>query len=76
MARKLVEYAEVAKAAQALKDAGKKPTIVGVRELLDSKGSYTTISTYLKRWAEENTLDQSLPRLNCPRPSSMTATSS
>ena len=67
MARKLVEYADVARAAQALKDAGKKPTIVGVRELLDSKGSYTTISTYLKRWAEENTLEQSPPEVELPQ---------
>lgn len=67
MARKLVEYAEVAKAAQALKDSGKKPTIVSVRELLDSKGSYTTISTYLKRWAEENTLEQSPPEVELPQ---------
>ena len=37
MARKLVEYADVAKAAQALKDAGKKPTIVGVRVLISAQ---------------------------------------
>ncbi|MBW3762732.1 chromosome segregation ATPase [Aeromonas veronii] len=67
MARKLVEYADVAKAAQALKDAGKKPTITSIRELLDSKGSYTTISTYLKRWAEENALEQSPPEIELPQ---------
>ncbi|MCW7549998.1 DNA-binding protein [Photorhabdus sp. APURE] len=53
MARKLIEYTDVAKAAQKLVDAGKRPTIIAIRALLD-KGSYTTISTYLKQWAEEN----------------------
>jgi chromosome segregation ATPase len=56
MARKLVEYDDVAAAAQRLKDAGKRPTLIAVRDLI-GKGSYTTISTFLKQWSEEHSLD-------------------
>ncbi|WP_410966567.1 DNA-binding protein, partial [Salmonella sp. SAL4451] len=44
MARKLVEFNDVAAAAQKLKDAGKRPTVIAIRDLL-GKGSFTTIST-------------------------------
>lgn len=57
MARKLVEFNDVAAAAQKLKDAGKRPTVIAIRDLL-GKGSFTTISTYLKQWSEEHSLDE------------------
>ncbi|MDB6374559.1 DNA-binding protein [Photorhabdus bodei] len=53
MTRKLIEYIDVAKAAQELVDAGKRPAVIAIRALLE-KGSYTTISKYLKQWAKEN----------------------
>jgi hypothetical protein len=34
MARKLVEFNDVAAAAQKLKDAGKRPTVIAIRDLL------------------------------------------
>ncbi|WP_042935611.1 DNA-binding protein [Escherichia coli] len=56
MARKLVEFDDVAAAAQKLKDAGKRPTVIAIRDII-GKGSFTTISTYLKQWSEEHSLD-------------------
>ncbi|ECC3128981.1 KfrA protein, partial [Salmonella enterica subsp. enterica] len=53
MARKLVEFDDVAAAAQKLKDAGKRPTVIAIRDII-GKGSFTTISTYLKQWSEEH----------------------
>lgn len=46
MARKLVEYDDVAAAAQRLKDAGKRPTLIAVRDLI-GKGSGTVANS---RW--------------------------
>ncbi|WP_422109106.1 DNA-binding protein [Xenorhabdus bovienii] len=40
MARKLVEYKDVAEAAQKLIDAGKRPTVIAIRDLI-GKGSFT-----------------------------------
>ncbi|EOX1521347.1 DNA-binding protein, partial [Vibrio cholerae] len=57
MARKLVEFDDVAAAAQKLKDAGKRPTVIAIRDII-GKGSFTTISTYLKHWSEEHSLDE------------------
>ena len=66
MARKLVEYADVAKAAQALKDAGKKPTIVGVRELLDSKAATPPYPPTSNAGQRKTPWSNPLPRLSCP----------
>ncbi|MYL95864.1 chromosome segregation ATPase, partial [Citrobacter werkmanii] len=34
MARKLVEFDDVAAAAQKLKDAGKRPTVIDIRDII------------------------------------------
>lgn len=34
MARKLVEFDDVAAAAQKLKDAGKRPTVIAIRDII------------------------------------------
>ncbi|QIU23063.1 hypothetical protein HEC89_24320 (plasmid) [Salmonella enterica subsp. enterica serovar Typhimurium] len=65
MARKLVEFDDVAAAAQKLKDAGKRPTVIAIRDII-GKGSFTTISTYLKQWSEEHSLDEELVEVVLP----------
>ncbi|MDU7588476.1 MAG: DNA-binding protein [Acidovorax sp.] len=53
MARKLISREDVFNAANDLQASGKRPTILGVYKLL-GRGSYTTITNYLKQWEKEN----------------------
>lgn len=52
MAKKLVDYAHVAGAAQLMLSEGKRPTAIGIRNILNM-GSFTTISSELKKWEED-----------------------
>ena len=47
---------QVFTAADALKQVGIEPTIVGIREKLGNTGSLTTISKYLKAWKDHQEL--------------------
>jgi len=53
MARTGINYIDVSKAAQALLDEGKNPTVERVRVYLGT-GSNSTISPLLSRWKQEN----------------------
>ena len=53
MARAGVTYHDIAKAAEAIKAQGQKPTVDRVREHLGT-GSKSTIAPLLKRWRTDN----------------------
>jgi chromosome segregation ATPase len=63
-----VSKEEVAAAAQAVRDTGKKPTLQRVREHL-GRGSYTTIGEYLKAWKATDTTSE--PAMTEPVPTSL-----
>ncbi len=53
MARSGITYFHVAQAAAGLVDAGKNPTVDGIRAALGGTGSKSTIAPLLKRWKTE-----------------------
>lgn len=53
MARKLVEYEDVAEAARHLMESGQCPSVIAIRNIL-GKGSFTTISSYLREWMDKD----------------------
>ena len=52
MARKGIEYDDIAQAVEQLMQQGQKPTILKIREQLGGVGSPNTISKYFKEWKE------------------------
>ncbi|MCO6440348.1 MAG: DNA-binding protein [Nitrococcus mobilis] len=53
MARSGITYFQVVQAAASLVDAGKNPTVDGIRAALGGTGSKSTIAPLLKRWKAE-----------------------
>lgn len=56
MSRLGVSFEEVAVAAIALVEAGELPTIEKIRDQLGKRGSFSTISKYLKEWRDGQTI--------------------
>lgn len=54
MARKGIQFDQVANAAAAIQARGAEPTISAVRVELNNEGSYSTISQHLARWRSES----------------------
>ena len=65
MARKLISRDDVFNAANDMQGAGKRPTILGIYKLL-GRGSYTTISNYLKQWEQESPAIEIVEDLELP----------
>jgi colicin import membrane protein len=61
MSRLGINLTDVAMAAEALVEAGESPTIENIRAQLGKRGSYSTISKYLKAWREGEPVTQSTP---------------
>lgn len=53
MARKGVTYDQVANVASEIKARGQEPTLSAIRVELGDSGSFTTISTHLAKWRQE-----------------------
>lgn len=53
MARKGVTYDQVANVAREIKARGQEPTLSAIRVELGDSGSFTTISTHLAKWRQE-----------------------
>jgi chromosome segregation ATPase len=65
MARRGITYEQVVKAVKAISARGEEPTIGKIRAQCDDAGSFTTISSHLKRWRAEETEsanDRDLPQ--------------
>lgn len=53
MARKGITYDQVANVAREIKARGQEPTLSAIRVELGNEGSFTTISTHLAKWRQE-----------------------
>jgi chromosome segregation ATPase len=62
MAKQKIEKADVAKAIEALRAAGKNPTIQAIRAALGDQGSLTTIQQFKKELADEKLNAQDSPQ--------------
>lgn len=61
MSRLGISLTDVAMAAEALVEAGEPPTIENIRDQLGKRGSYSTISKYLKAWRDGEPVTKSTP---------------
>lgn len=59
MARKIISREDVFNAANDLQANGQRATILAVYQLI-GRGSFTTISNYLKQWERENTVESAV----------------